>query len=138
MSNLTRDGILTKTTEKKQVGIYDRASYAWTINQKYYETLMAMDIVFGPEEPKEGVKMGDLLEPVLEGAKKIRPRDETKKDLQGMLFDVPPSVDPPVHCSLCNRKLTDPVSMVKGVGPVCEGKCKEAVEILAPKGKKIR
>ena len=61
MSNLTRDGILTKTTEKKMVGVYDRASYCWTINQRYYETLMAMDIVFAPEEEGWAQRMSEAV-----------------------------------------------------------------------------
>jgi len=96
MSNLTRDGILTKTKEKKEVGIYNRASYSWTINQKYYETLMAMEIVFTHEEPNiflpipghtlKGVKMGDILEPIIEIAKEEKSKNEAKNE-PGHLHD---------------------------------------------------
>jgi len=119
MSNLTRDGILTKTKEKKEVGIYNRASYSWTINQKYYETLMAMEVVFSqtpkhdaadaaayalqglplvgggesgeeiikpPEKPTEGLKMGDILEPIIEIAKEEKSKNEAKNE-PGHLHD---------------------------------------------------
>jgi len=136
MSNLTRDGILTKTDKKKVVGVYGHTSYSWTINQSYYETLMAMDIVFSPKEPTEGVRMGDLLEPILEGAKKIKPQDEPKKSPQGKLFEVAPM--DPTHCILCGKLLTDPKSIVNEMGPVCSEKCRQSIETLGPKGKMIR
>ena len=157
MSDLTKAHVLTKTTHKKEVGAYGRRSYAWTLNKKYEEThellafadqeqvqaiLDEIDKDLGHEIDRQGltgdVRMGDLLEPVLEGAKKIEAVKQAKTSPQGKLFNIPPVVSPPVHCLLCHRELTAPVSMVKGVGPVCEGKCREAVEILAPKGKEIR
>lgn len=142
MSDLTKAGILTKTTHKKEVGGYGRRSYAWTLNEKYRETqelivytdqpgsqelLHELDKDLGPQAPSKGVKMGDLLEPVLEGAKKIRAREETVKDLQeavtpqGLLFDVTP-LDP-ICCSLCGRELTGKESRRIGIGPVCYSKC---------------
>ena len=138
MSNLTRDGILTKTTEKKVVGVYGHTSYAWTLNLKYYESLNAMEIVFAPEKPKEGLKMGDLLEPILEATKVRKSENEAKNSPQGKLFDIPPIHPPESRCALCGRKLTDPESVQTEMGPVCRKKCAESVEILEPKGKRIK
>ena len=49
MSDLTKAGILTKTEHRKEAGHYDRRSYAWTINERYRETLGIMQEIFDPE-----------------------------------------------------------------------------------------
>jgi hypothetical protein len=180
MSNLTRDGILTKTTEKKVVGVYGHTSYAWTLNLKYYESLNAMEIVFQPEgilenktfaewleedvAPAKDVKglvdklrkkisddldnapLEDIGGPNLEDkdpqapedAKKRKSENEAKNSSQGKLFDIPPIHPPESRCALCGRKLTDPESVQTEMGPVCRKKCAESVDILGPKGKRIK
>ena len=138
ISNLTRDGILTKTNERKVVGIYGRTSYSWTVNLKYYESLMATEVDLAPQEPPEGVKSNDLPEPVLMGTKTIKAENRAKTSSQGKLFDVIPVKRPDTRCALCGRRLTDPDSIETEMGPVCRKKCSESVKVLEPKGRRMR
>lgn len=60
MSDLTKAGILTKTTHKKEVGYYGRRSYAWTLNEKYRETRELL--VFADQE-----QVQEILEEIDDG-----------------------------------------------------------------------
>lgn len=124
MSSLTKAGILTKTTTLKEAGRYDRRSHAWTLNERYRETLGVMDRIFDPQEPTGGPQdhiYAEVTNTITEGRK-----PENKPLLEPLLFDLPPvrtfGPDGEVICCICGRELTDPVSIKHGMGAVCRAK----------------
>ncbi|KKL81902.1 hypothetical protein LCGC14_1990080, partial [marine sediment metagenome] len=120
MSDLTKVGILTKTEHLKEAGNYGRRSYAWMLNEKYYETLQAMDAIMAPvEAPVGDLKDNYSLRGIITT---YAPRSDNGLNSQGTLFDVPIVGH---RCNICNRILSNPKSIDRGIGPVCNGKCME-------------
>lgn len=132
MSNLTRDGVLTKTKHKKEAGEYGRRSYAWMLNEKYWETVRAMEIVNSStptaEEILEAVLPPDISGPLLGRKSTYGP----KKDPQGDLFPGQFGSPKTATCQICGRELTNPISIAAGIGPVCAGS--HDLEIEAKRG----
>lgn len=120
MSDLTKVGILTKTEHMKEAGNYGRRSYAWMLNENYYESLRQMEGILAPQEapgndPKEKRKY-----PYPTATDSVK--SENGLNTQGTLFDVPKVGH---RCEICNRILSHPKSIDRGRGRVCNGKCME-------------
>jgi len=132
ITSLTDQGVLEKTNILKEVGHYGRRSYAWKLCKSYarsigpvvYDEVISqelcdeLDEVLGHTEAIEQKISRKVTEYDLETGKAI---ERAKRPIiQGVLFETPKLE--PVQCSICGRELRDPISIRKGVGPVCESK----------------
>ena len=106
MSDLTKVGILTKTEHLKEAGNYGRRSYAWMLNEKYYETLQAMEEIMAPVEAPGSDSKDITRNPV--PTITDPPRSDNGLNSQGTLFDVPIVGH---RCEICNRILSNPKSI---------------------------
>lgn len=120
MSDLTKVGILTKTEHLKEAGNYGRRSYAWMLNENYYESLRQMEGVLAPQETPGNDSEEKRKYPYPTATDPIK--SEIGLNTQGVLFDVPKVGH---RCEICNRILSHPKSIDRGIGPVCSGKCME-------------
>jgi len=120
MSDLTKVGILTKTEHLKEAGNYGRRSYAWMLNENYYGTLQEMDSIMAPQESPGGLIGEKRKYPIPTATDPVK--SENGLNTQGTLFDVPKVGH---RCNICNRILSHPKSIDRGIGPVCSGKCME-------------
>jgi hypothetical protein len=143
MTTLTKAGILTKTDILKEAGQYGRRSYAWILNEKYRETLNAMEEILGDEsleDPDKQEKLPrdhpdlqnkdmigalvNLLDQTFESSKS--PLSSSQLYINGM--EPPEPADELLRCGRCGRPLSNPKSIAQGLGPVCMGRCIEEAE----------
>jgi hypothetical protein len=120
MSDLTRAGILTKTGQLKEAGYYGRRSYSWKLNKKYHSAMQVRDKILAPLDAQEGQSEEIKKYPVPTTIEP--PKSKNGLILEPLLFDVPATG---YRCEVCNRILSDPKSIDRGMGPVCTGRCME-------------
>lgn len=123
MSDLAKAGILTKTLHKKEAGNYGRRSYAWTLNEKYRESLGVMQDILSPQDPQEIIHDEKSSPLVLDPTKVRKSTDGPKTSPQGVLFETEHLE--PIPCKLCGKMLTVALCIKAGIGPVCAVKCQE-------------
>ena len=140
MNTLARAGILDKTEHLKETGSYGRRSYCWRLNESYRksmelmvfadkdevgELLAELDLELAPQDTPGGhvntINPAEAQDPTQDR----KSTDGAKTNPQGKLFHIAPM--PPVPCKVCGKLLTDPRSIIKGMGPVCFGKCREGL-----------
>ena len=140
MNTLARAGILDKTEHLKETGSYGRRSYCWRLNESYRESMELMvfadkdevgellaelDLELAPQDTPGGHVNTITPSDAPEGHPGRKSTDGANTDPQRKLFNVPPMQPRP--CIVCGRILTDPRSIIKGMGPVCFGKCREGL-----------
>ncbi len=118
MSDLTKVGILTKTEHLKEAGNYGRRSYAWMLNENYYESLRQMEGILAPVEAPGNDPEEERKYPYPTATDPVK--SENGLNTQGTLFDVPKVGH---RCEICNRILSHPKSIDRGIGPVCNHNC---------------
>jgi hypothetical protein len=110
--------LLIKTDHMKEAGIYGRRSHTWKLNKRYYETLRAMKEIMTPENAQEG--QSEEIKKYPTPTTIEPPKSKNGLILEPLLFDVPATG---YRCEVCNRILSDPKSIDRGMGPVCNHNC---------------